>query len=286
MSSPASQTALHHALWGVGLAGALWLGLRWFERANIYFPSRTLDMDPASAGLKFEEVRAETADGVAVHGWFVSDRPESPVLLFSHGNGGNISMRLDKLMIFRRAGASVLLYDYRGYGKSTGRPSEAGTYADADAVYDWLTRTKGTPPERIVFYGESLGAAVALDSALRHPCAGLIMDSPFTSVVEMGRRLFPFLPVRWMVRFRYDNLSKIARLDVPVLVMHSPQDDIVPFDMGRTLFDAAPQPKTFFEMKGGHNDGFLESGAAYGDAVRSFLSSPTPKPADADRRTR
>jgi hypothetical protein len=280
--TPSSHAVLHGALWLAGTAAVLWLGLRWFERANLYHPSRGLDADPASVGLAFEEVLTKTDDGESIHGWFVDAGPGNPVLLVSHGNGGNISHRLDKLRIFREAGASVLLYDYRGYGRSTGRPSEQGTYRDAQAAWRWLA-SRGIGPDRVILYGESLGAAVALETALRRPCGGLILDSAFTSTADMGRRLLPLLPVDLIVRFRYDSIAKIGRLQVPLLVLHSAGDDIVPFAMGRRLFEAAPEPKTFFEMKGSHNDGFLETGPAYGGAVRSFLTTLS-RPAAADRK--
>lgn len=266
-SSAGLQTA---AYWVLGALLA-WAGLRWFEKVNLYIPNRTLTAHPGSFGLKYDEFKVPTEDGALVHGWFVENKPESPVILVSHGNAGNISHRLDKLQIFRRAGASVLLYDYRGYGESQGSPSEQGTYLDAEAAYRWLTQIKGVPTRRIVLYGESLGSAVAVELALRNRPAGLIIDSAFTSTVEMGQLVFPFLPVRWMVRFKYDSLAKIGKVACPVLVMHSPQDDIVPFEMGRRLYEAAPQPKSFFEMKGDHNEGFLETGPAYGEAVASFL---------------
>ncbi|MBI5623961.1 MAG: alpha/beta hydrolase [Elusimicrobia bacterium] len=282
---PGAQTALQHAAWGLAAAAALWLGLRWFERANLYFPSRDLAGGPADIGLASSEMLTRTEDGETIHGWFVDAGPESPVLLVSHGNGGDISDRLDKLRIFRDAGASVLLYDYRGYGRSTGRPSEQGTYRDAEAAHGWLTREKGVDPGRLVLYGESLGGAVALETALRLPCAGLILDSAFTSTAAMGERLFPFLPVGLIVRFRYDNLSKIGRVRVPVLVLHSPEDDIVPFSMGKALFEAAPEPKTFVALKGSHNDGFLQTGPAYGEAIGGFLRS-LGRPRAADRKTR
>lgn len=265
--------SLHQALCGVAALVLLWPALRWFERVNLYFPDRAVKTDPGSLRLKFEEFLVRAKDGPTIHGWFAPGEPAGPVLLVSHGNGGNISHRLDKLLLFRQAGASVLMYDYRGYGKSTGRPDEAGTYEDAEAAYAWLVGEKRVPPERIVFYGESLGGAVAAEMALRRPCAGLILDSAFTSVVDMGARVFPFLPVRWIVRNRYDSLSKIGRVRCPVLVMHSAQDDIVPYEMGRRLFAAAPEPKTFFEMQGSHNDGFLETGLPYGDAIGKFLRS-------------
>lgn len=263
---------------GLLAAGAflamLWVFLRWFESSNLYFPDRTLTAHPGSFGLAFEELDLTAADGVRLHGWWAPNAAESPAVIVCHGNGGNISHRLDKLMILRRAGASVLLFDYRGYGRSAGRPHEAGLYKDAEAAYDWLVETKGVPASRIVFYGESLGAAVALELALRRQGAGLIMDSSFTSTADMGRTIFPFLPMEKIVSQRYDNAAKIGRLKIPLLVMHSPQDDIVPFAMGKSLFDAAPAPKRFFEMKGNHNEGFLDSGKPYENALRDFLRSP------------
>jgi fermentation-respiration switch protein FrsA (DUF1100 family) len=265
--------AAAHPLVYWALAGLLfWLFLRWFERVNLYFPTKTIAIHPGTYGLKYEELRVQAEDGPEIHGWYVENKPESPVMLVSHGNAGNIGDRLDKLLIFRGAGASVLFYDYRGYGRSSGRPSEEGTYRDAEAAYRWLTEVKKIPPRRIIFYGESLGCAVALELALRHEPAGLILESGFTSTAEMARLLLPFLPVNWLVRFRYDNLSKIAKLHCPLLIMHSPQDDIVPYAMGRRNFAAAPEPKSFFELKGGHNEGFLDSGAPYEEAISRFLA--------------
>lgn len=264
---------VHTAVNWILAALLLWLGLRWFERLNMYFPSRTIQVTPLAYGIKWEELSLQASDGPVINGWYVEDKPESPVMLVSHGNGGNIGSRVDKLLIFRRAGASVLMYDYRGYGRSTGSPTEQGTYLDAEAAYAWLTEVKKVPPGRIVFYGESLGAGVAVEMALRHEAAGLVVDSGFTSTVDMGKTIFPFLPIQWMVRFRYDNLAKIPHVKCPVLVTHSPQDDIVPYKMGRRLFEAAPEPKVFFEMKGDHNEGFVDTGKPYEEAVRRFLES-------------
>ncbi len=260
--------------WLIATLSAVFLlaGCRWFERANLYFPSRDMAAHPGALGLRYEELDLPASEGARVHGWFVENAPDAPVILFSHGNGGNISHRMEKLRLLREAGASVLLYDYRGYGRSTGTPSELGTYGDGEAAYRWLTETKKLPPGRVIQMGESLGCGVAVELALRHKAGGLILDSGFTSTADMGRRIFPWLPVNLLVRYRYDNLAKLPSISCPVLVMHSPQDDIIPFAMGRRLFEAARQPKTFFEMKGGHNDGFLETGRAYSEAVRRFLN--------------
>lgn len=249
----------------------IWTFLRWFERANLYIPDRIITATPTTYGLKFEDARFTAEDGTRLHGWFMERGPRDPVMLVCHGNAGNISYRLDKARIFREAGASIFLFDYRGYGQSGGSPTEQGTYQDAEAAYRYLTKTKRVPPERIVFYGESLGCGVAVELALRRRPAGLILDSGFTSVADMGKTLFPRLPIEKIARFRYDSLSKISRVQCPVLVMHSSQDEIIPFSMGRRLFEAAPEPKSFFEMKGGHNEGFLETGQDYASAIWRFL---------------
>jgi hypothetical protein len=251
----------------------LCVGLRWFEGAMLYIPGREITAHPGSYGLKYEDLHLRAPDGPVLNGWYAENTPESPVILLCHGNAGTMSNRLDKLIKFRTAGASVLLFDYRGYGRSTGVPTEAGTYRDAETFYRWLIDVKKIEPGRIIFYGESLGNGVSIEMALRHKPLGLIVESAFTSTMDMGRLVLPWLPVRWMVKYRYDNLTKIPKVSCPVLVMHSRQDDVIPFEMGRTLFEAAPEPKTFLEMKGSHNDGFMDTGPAYDDAVERFLKS-------------
>ena len=243
------------------------------QQAMLYQPSRALFQEPEVLKVPYEEVSVESADGEKLFAWFFPLSPEAPVVIFSHGNGGNISSRLMKVKLLQAAGASVLMYDYRGYGRSTGRPSEQGTYLDALAYYDWLALEKKVPAGRIVSYGESLGAAVATELAMHRPLGGLVLESAFTSVVDMAKEKFPLLPLHRSVTFRYDTLWKIPRLHWPLLVMHSPTDEIVPFSMGKRLFEAAPEPKTFVELAGGHNDGFLKGGAAYSGALRAFLTA-------------
>lgn len=240
----------------------------------IYVPSRELLGDPRAAGLPFEEIAVKAADGPSIHGWFIPREPGDPVVLLCHGNGGNISHRLQKAVLLRKAGAAVALFDYRGYGRSTGKPSEQGTYRDAEAVYDWLAKEKKVPASKLVLHGESLGCGVAVELARARPAAGMILESGFTSTVDMGKRIFPWLPVKWLVSFKYDSLSKLSQVRCPILVMHSPQDDIIPYDMGRKLYDAAPQPKTFFELRGDHNEGFLLTGDPYVKALEKFLKKP------------
>lgn len=245
----------------------------WLNRKLIYVPYRPLAADPSAAHLAFEDVSVTAADGPTIHGWYVPLASTAPVVLLCHGNGGNISHRLDKLLRLRAAGASVLLFDYRGYGQSTGKPTEQGTYADAEAVYAWLVSTRKVPASRIVFYGESLGSGVAVELATRHRPAGLIVESGFTSIDDMAKALFPHLPLGWMVRYHYDNVDKIGKVQAPILVMHSPDDDVVPFALGQRLFAAAREPKTFVALRGRHNDGYAVSGRVYIDAVAKFLNT-------------
>jgi hypothetical protein len=248
-------------------------GCTWLNRKLLYVPDYRLHASPKSIGLAFEDLALTTSDGVLIEAWYVPGPAERPVVLLSHGNGGNISHRLEKLKLLRRAGAGgVLLYDYRGYGRSEGTPSEAGTYLDGEAAWSWLVST-GVAPGRIVLHGESMGAGVAVELASRHPdAAGLVIESGFTSTLAMGRRIMPrWVPVSWMVRYRYDNLAKLPKVPLPTLVLHSPQDEIVPYEMGRALFEAAPGRTSFVDLRGGHNDGFFVSSATYVSALGAFF---------------
>jgi hypothetical protein len=193
-------------------------------------------------------------------------------LLFFHGNAGNISHRLDSIRIFADLGLDVFIFDYRGYGLSEGSPSEPGTYRDATAAWRWLTGERGLAPGQILLFGRSLGAAVALELATRVEPAGVILESAFTSVPDLGAAIYPWLPVRLLSRYRYDNLGRIASVRAPLLVVHSRGDEIVPFRQGQALFAAASEPKRFLELQGGHNDGFLASGVGYRRGLAEFLA--------------
>jgi len=248
-----------------------------FERRLIYFPQRGLDVTPQALGLVSEELPLRAEDGVRLHGWFLPVKGSRLTLLVCHGNGGNVSHRLDRALAAQaQLRTDVLLFDYRGYGRSEGSPDEEGTYRDARAAWRWLIE-KGQPPGRIVIFGESLGSAVALQLALDTGGArALVLESPFASIPEMARAVYPFLPVWPLVRTRYDNLAKVGRLRLPLLVMHGERDDVVPFAQGRRLFEAAPEPKRFYAIPGAsHNDTYLVGGDAYWRALRDFLDSPT-----------
>lgn len=245
------------------------------QGSMLYFPSREIAGTPANIGLSFEDVSFPTKDGLQIAAWYIPARPgsERGVLLFSHGNAGNISDRLDSIRIFHYLNLSVLIYDYRGYGKSQGSPAEEGTYRDAEAAWEYLVTARGVKPQKIILFGRSLGGAVAAETALRKKAGALIIESGFTSVPDLGSRFFPHLPVRLISRFHYDTAAKVGRVTIPKLVIHSPEDEIVPFDHGRTIYERAAGPKTFLQIRGGHNEGFLMSGTAYVNGLNDFLSS-------------
>jgi fermentation-respiration switch protein FrsA (DUF1100 family) len=240
----------------------------------VYFPQvgRGDALTPAALQLIFEEVRITTADGQTLHGWFVPAPEARGTVLLFHGNAGNIAHRVSWLPMFRQLRLSALLFDYRGYGASTGTPTEAGTYADAEATWRYLTESRKIPAEQIVLLGESLGGAVAAHLAVRQTPAALVLHSAFTSVPDLGGDIYPFLPVRLLTRFQYDALATLRDVNCPVLVVHSRDDDIVPFSHGQRLFQAAPEPKTFIELRGSHNSGFVFMRAAWIRAFDEFLS--------------
>ena len=242
------------------------------ERIFVFFPDRELLASPTQFGLEFEDVSFQTTDGVTLHGWFVPGPGEITWLWF-HGNAGNISHRLENLLlVHQRLGVNVLLFDYRGYGRSSGRPSEKGTYRDAEAALKYLRSRPDIDSRKIVFFGRSVGCAVAVELATRHEPYGLILESPFTSLADMAKRAFPFLPVGFLVRGKYDSVSRINHISAPLLVLHGDRDDIVPIELGRRLFEAADEPKTFYTIAGaGHNDTYDEGGEPYLAALERFL---------------
>ncbi len=248
------------------------------DNAFIFFPTRDIVMTPKSAGLPFEDVYITTADEVELHGWFVPGDPQQPVILFFHGNAGNISHRVDNLRLFhQQLGVSVFIIDYRGYGKSSGKASEEGTYADARGALNWL-HDKGWGNDRIIYFGRSLGAAVATQLAVESQPAGLVLESPFASVAAMGRRHNPILYflLGWLLQSEYDTLSRIDQTDAPLLLFHGTRDTIVPNKMGEEIFARANEPKTLHLIVGaGHNDTLSHGQREYWQAWRTFIDSLT-----------
>lgn len=246
-----------------------------FQEKMVYFPYKAIRQFPSNIGLPYREVILKTSDGFRIHGWLVGeqDKTEQDVVLFCHGNAGNISHRLDSLAIFHRLGLKVFIFDYRGYGRSEGAPSEEGTYRDVEAAWRFLTAEGKIPPERIILFGRSLGGAVAayLAAGIGAKAKALILESTFTSVPDLGARLYPIFPVRLLSRFRYNTLEYLDKIDMPVLVVHSPGDEMIPFRHGKALFEAAKSPKQFLQLSGSHNEGFWQSGQTYIEGLYQFL---------------
>lgn len=251
----------------VVIAGLLYF----YQDRLVYFPERALTATPAQAGLAYEPIRFTSADGVALSGWFIPAPAARATLLFCHGNAGNISHRLESIRQFHRLGLNVFIFDYRGYGESEGVPTEAGTYRDAEAAWRYLVETRGLAPEHIVYFGRSLGAAIAAWLATQHPPRALMVESAFTSVPDFGAEIYPWLPVRSLARLRYPTQEYLRPVQTPVLIVHSREDEIVPFRHAEKLYESANAPKELLEIRGRHNDGFLVSGTHYTRGLDAFL---------------
>jgi fermentation-respiration switch protein FrsA (DUF1100 family) len=252
-----------YAVWG--------LVLLFLQPKLLYRPIREIGFTPTDMGLEHEEVAFQSTDGVRLTGWYVPVKNAPFTILLCHGNGGNIMHLLDSLNLFYSLGLSCFAFDYRGYGNSAGRPTEAGTYLDAQAAYDWLTGEKGVPADQIVLLGRSLGGSNAAHLASRVQAAALVVESAFTSFPDIAVRFHPYMPVRLFARFRYDTQAHIRKARCPVMVMHSRDDELLPFAFATRLFEAAHEPKRFVEISGSHNDGFLLSGDVYKEAWLKWL---------------
>ncbi len=281
--------------------------LYFMQPTFLYRPVREVTYTPDELGMDFEKVTLKTADGLRLSGWYIPatldarTEPESapletqrkksltesaqlgdPLLtgpaenprftvLFCHGNGGNIMHRLDSINILYNLGLNCFIFDYRGYGNSEGKPSEQGTYLDVRAAYNWLTEEKKVSPDDIIIFGRSLGASIAAQLASTVEAKALVIESGFTSYVDIGRKFYPYMPVWWFARFSYSTIDYVKSVRCPVMIIHSRGDDIVPFEFGLELYEAANEPKKFIEIFGGHNDGFLVSSEIYKQAWTKWI---------------
>jgi fermentation-respiration switch protein FrsA (DUF1100 family) len=247
-----------------------------FQARLLYFPSlpgRHLAALPTDAGLDYDNIHITTSDDVLLNGWFLPCFQDRGTVLFLHGNAGNISHRLDSLKIFHGLGLNILIIDYRGYGLSQGTPSEQGTYLDAEAAWLYLRQERDIPANRIIIFGRSLGGAVAAHLASSQRPAALIIESTFTSAADVAADLYPWLPARWLCRFRYNTLQTIASIDCPLLIVHSDDDEVIPAAHGRKIYGAASMPKELLIIRGSHDTGFLVSGRTYTDGINHFLAT-------------
>jgi len=256
----------------VGVYVGICLVLFAFQSHLLYHPLREIERTPERVGLSYEEVTLRTPDGVRLAAWYVPAGEARGTVLFCHGNAGNISHRVSTVEILNRLRMNVFLFDYRGYGASEGGPSEAGMYRDAETAWRHVVEERGVAPGDLILHGRSLGGAVAAELAERHPPRALILESTFTSVPDVAADLYPWLPMRLLARFQYNTLARIGRIACPKLIVHSRGDDLIPFEHGGRLFEAAAEPKTWLEITGRHGDGFFTSGRRYEKGLDDFLT--------------
>lgn len=265
-------------LYVLGMAGIGIVMLNLFFYAAqpgiVFHPMADLAETPSDWGMEFEDVNLESEDGIRLHGWYIPAPNSRRVLLFLHGNAGNISHRRDSLRIFHDLGLDIFIVDYRGFGRSQGQPSEEGLYMDAFSAWHYLTEQRGIEAQDIVIFGRSLGGAVAAQLASRVKPAAVIIESGFSSAADASRLIYPLLSRIVLLRYHFPAADHLARADTPILIMHSLADRIVPIGLGRRLYQHAPQPKRFVELSGGHNDGFLLSMPDYARELAAFLASP------------
>jgi len=254
---------------GIAGLGGLLFGM---QSRLVYYPDlgREVVATPAARGLPYEDIRIVTEDREKLAAWWVPAPDARGTVLFFHGNAGNISHRIDYLPMFRRLGYSTLMVDYRGYGASTGEPSEEGTYRDAEACWQWLA-ARGVTASDIVAFGESLGGGVATWVAAKYPLRALVLASTFTSIPDLAAAVYPFMPMRLLTRIHYDNLARLPHIAAPVLILHSPEDEIVPYAHAQRLRDAARPPKALVPLAGGHNDGLVYRREEWVQALAGFL---------------
>jgi fermentation-respiration switch protein FrsA (DUF1100 family) len=255
-------------------ACSLWL-IGCDMKGMIFFPEPLISITPKDAGLMFEDVYFTATDGVRLNGWYVPAPGATATLLWFHGNAGNLSDRVDQLRLMHdRLNAHIFMIDYREYGRSEGEVTEEGTYLDAEGALAYLGGRAELKGRKMVYYGQSLGAAVAVELARRSPPDGMILEAPFLSIWEMAKAVMPLLPVGGLISTKYDSLSKITKIHAPLLILHGDRDEIIPFAHGRRLFDAANEPKRFHPIAGSyHNDTYVAGGDAYFAALRDFITA-------------
>lgn len=252
------------------ILGLTVLYFRHLERRAIFHPEKEIEYSPGELGLDFEDVFFKTNDGLNLNGWFLFCPGAKYTLLYCHGNAGNISHRIESVSFFHALGLNVFIFDYRGYGRSQGRPDEKGLYLDAQSAYNYLL-SRGIRPEQIIGFGKSLGGAVIIDLAAKNKLAGLIVSGTFSSAKDMAKTVYPFLPY-WVFSSRIDSLSKIKTLTIPKLIIHSIDDEMVPYKLGEKLYAAAAEPKEFAQIHGDHNNCFLDSAPILKEKITGFLT--------------
>lgn len=241
------------------------------EQRSLYHPSEDIKDTPRAIGVEYEEVYFKAADGTVLNGWFVPAKNARITMLYCHGNAGNSSHRLHKVKFFHEMGVNFFIFDYRGYGKSKGFPYELGLYRDACAAYDYVVSRPDIDKGRIVAYGKSLGAAVAIDLCLRRSVRALMVEGAFLSVLGRAKELYPLLPMKLLVLQKFDNLNKIERITIPKFISHALDDEVIPFAHGEVLYGKAQEPKQFLPFEGLHSDDEFVTSSAYKGALKAFF---------------
>lgn len=252
------------------ILGTVFAYLRYIEKHTLFYPNKEIEYSPKESGLDFEDIFFKTQDNLRLNAWFIPAQGAKFTLLICHGNAGNISHRLEKIIFFHKLGCNVFIFDYRGYGLSQGSPSEGGLYIDTKAAYDYLL-SRSIPENQIIGFGESLGSAFIIDLAFRYKMRALIVEGSFSNAKDMARSAYPYLPY-WLFSLRLDSESKIKSIKITKLIIHSLNDEIVPYKLGRKLYDAAVEPKEFLQIHGGHNSCFYDSEGLLRQKLADFLN--------------
>ena len=257
----------------VGVYGLYVLGIYLLQHKLVFQPTDAWLADPGDLGLSYDDVRLQTADGIELHGWYLPAAGSgADTLLYLHGNGGNVSHRLEHLQLLtQHIGVNTLIIDYRGYGRSQGEPSERGSYRDADAALEYLRARHGLTPSQILILGHSLGGAVAARTAAEHGCKALILEASFVSLPALAAQITLLAPARWLLRISYDTAAHLQRVSAPVLIIHGRDDRVVPASHGRRLFEQATAPKDYLATAGGHDDLYIVDPETYLAGFRRFL---------------
>ncbi|QPJ63665.1 MAG: alpha/beta hydrolase [Candidatus Nitronauta litoralis] len=245
-----------------------------FENRVIYHPICYPNglWNPESEGLNVENVWFKSPDGTQLHGWFVPTSKAKTTLLWFHGNAGNLSHRSENIQKLQSLGTNIFIFDYRGYGRSEGKPGARGLSKDSQAAYDWLVKGKNISPENIILFGRSLGGVFAAEVAANNRAAGLILESTFTNIRDMSREVIPLVPVHPFLRASFDPEAILKTLTIPKLILHGTDDKIIPYRLGRALFNSAAEPKKFYDIKGsGHNDTYVTGGEDYFNTILDFI---------------
>lgn len=275
------RQAIISILRGLILAYLIFTVFVFFNQSNmLYAPQIQRDSYtfPLERGMAYESLTLATPDGEKLDAWYIPSKETAlGVVLFTHGNAGNISQRMDSIEMFHKLGYSVLIFDYRGYGRSSGKPTEPGLHVDTETAWDYLVTKQKVSPKDIVLFGESLGGALAAHLASNHSARALVLSSAFLSVPELANDTYPWLPINLIARLSYDTKAAVAKAKCPVLIAHSPDDTLIAFHHGQHLFETAPEPKSFLTLAGGHNEGLIFARSIWVNALSDFLSKHSPK---------